>query len=223
MNFANLNAGLAFRGKRDEDDYEDDEEDDYEDDEEDDFDNFPRVSSVYVALDCKNYDVVRALVFHGVNIDQARDSSTQSPLAWAALKGDVEGVSLMLANGADPNKLDQCNDTSILKMADNEKIVKLLMCASANVNHRCSMNWGLLDFTPTRNSQLEIAKLLVANGANPRARNSDTKESPQYAAFCDGDAKAFLARAERWIKRVKERREGFAHPKPLQAAQLRQV
>jgi hypothetical protein len=39
------------------------------------------------------------------------------------------------------------------------------------------------------------AKFLVANGCNPRARNSDTKETPQHAAMAADDAKEFLARA----------------------------
>ena len=79
----------------------------------------------------------------------------------------------------------------------------------------------LLDFTPTRGNQLEVARMLVANGANPRARNSDTQETPQHAAFVDSDAASFLARAERWIKRVEERRKGIF--KPLKPIQLRQV
>jgi hypothetical protein len=71
------------------------------------------------------------------------------------------------------------------------------------------MNWTNLDFTPLTSEPLKRAKFLVANGANPRARNSDTKVTPSKVAFCEEETKLFLGLAERHHKRLQERSFGI--------------
>jgi len=120
-------------------------------------------------------------------------------------KNHVDQVKLLLSCGADPNKREVENGDAMLKKCKGAAVCKLLLCFGANPNIRVSgpMGWTNLFFLPLQQEQTEMAKLLVANGANPRVRNGDNgKKTPRSAAFLRPDTQEFLARSERYISHI---------------------
>ena len=69
----------------------------------------------------------------------------------------------------------------------------------ANVNTRSTVGWTNLH-TTLACDHVEVLKTLVANGANPRARDSDAKTTPRNSAFISNESKQFLSLAEKGIK-----------------------
>jgi ankyrin repeat protein len=95
----------------------------------------------------------------------------------AALRGDTEQAKCLIAWGANVNGTGLDDDTpSALAYAictGNRKMVDLLLQAGADVNLRSEYSAG---YTPlmvaVSNHQLEIAKLLIARGADVYAKNN---------------------------------------------------
>jgi hypothetical protein len=165
------------------------------------------LTPLYVAVDRKHADMVRALVGLKANLNQKLDYSTASPLAFAVQRDDAEFAALLLACGSDPNVKDSCNYHTPLRNAVSVTISEMLLCAGADVNARTSMNWTNLNFTPVRGSY-ELAVFLVANGANPRARDSDMCKTPQYTTFLDDPVRLLYQQAEKYFKILQQRWAG---------------
>jgi len=80
----------------------------------------------------------------------------------------------------------------------------------ADCNAFSSVGWSILDFAPFRGGQvvgdddaLTLSKLFIANGANPRSRNADSKETPALFSPHPKKLRKFLGFAEKWIKKLK--------------------
>ena len=98
-----------------------------------------------------------------------------TPVGQAATHGNTEVLEILLAAGADPNYCDP-NDYAEhppLHMACNRghfQAVKLLVEHGANINYQCK-NGGYSAIMHLNSSHLDIAKYLVANGANTELKN----------------------------------------------------
>jgi hypothetical protein len=176
------------------------------------------ITPMYVAVEKENWDVVRALVWFGSDLRRKLSKTIASPLCFALhtasplATGRLEGVKTLLGCGCDPNATDDFNMERPLKFADTAEASELLICQGAEVNARCSVNWTNLHFNFGRGN-VELAKMLVANGANPRAVDSDEMKTPQHClvGFVDVHSVAFFGRAERAITRLNKRNQGLPY------------
>lgn len=185
-----------------------DEDEDYEDEDEDEDDN-SMVTPFLVAIDKANLDVARCLAYFGADINRRLDCHVASPLMFATQRDDLDSIRMLLAEGARVNVRNDVNSDSCLKTVESAEAATLLLAFGCNPLVRSSVNWTVLNFIPVSNSTLEKAQVLVANGANPRARDSDTKKTPRFTAFLSDDIAHFYRKAEKYWKRLEERRLGL--------------
>ncbi len=91
-------------------------------------------------------------------------------LHYAALKGDVRAVTVLLAEGADPSAFEEFGSTPLHFAADNEhlEIVRLLLKAGASINahdESCIGNTPLGEVAGR--CSFALAEILVSSGADP--------------------------------------------------------
>lgn len=146
----------------------------------------------------KQVETVRALLKAGAHID-VKGVYNDTPLECAVRVGSIEIVSLLLNAGAkpDPASEDQIPLISAVMINDLE-IVKLLLAFTKDLN-ATSGNWAYktaLHYAAGSETNLEILRLLIKNGANLNARNSE-KETPVHLAVLEkrDDALAELVTA----------------------------
>lgn len=179
-----------------------------DDDDDENFDDDPddtkisRITPLYVAVDKRNLKMAKALIRLGAELEVRYEYDIPSVLHYAVQKDDVEMSLLLLACGASPHVCDDINHYSLLKVVQSRKIAEALITMGANVNMRSSVGWTNLHTTPVRD-HVEVLKTLVANGANPRARDSDAKTTPRNSAFISDESNQFLSLAEKGIKLYK--------------------
>src|SRR5262245_45932355 len=99
---------------------------------------------------------------------------------WAAYHNDVRLVRLLLERGADPNQSTYFgNPLSHACWHDSFEAAELLIAQGAHVDARDA----LANFTPlhwaagTESSSPDVAKLLLANGADPNAAGGEPIEA----------------------------------------------
>lgn len=102
----------------------------------------------------------------GTDVDlNARDEMGSTALWWAATKGPVKLVELLLEKGANVDAKDNYGETPLMKACINSKIdiAKLLIEKGADVDARSEMGSPLMNAASQGN--LELVKLLVEKGA----------------------------------------------------------
>jgi ankyrin repeat protein len=112
---------------------------------------------------------------------EKKDSLGQTPLIVAVNHSKLEIAELLLANGANVNARDaQMHTPLILAMwvYNHDKMVRLLLAKGADVNLEDKWKMTALSYA-AKQGQLEEAKILLANDANP---NVVTGASPLYFA-----------------------------------------
>lgn len=152
------------------------------------------------AVSQKHPEVVRALIQHGADV-QARSEGGFTPLLFAARVGDVDSARVLLEAGAKANEATP-EDGSALVLASasgHEPLAILLLEKGAEPNATDAYGTTALHNTvltglpvvgrltrSTVNSYLfrpnmpELAKALLARGANPNARI--TKKNPEFSS-----------------------------------------
>jgi ankyrin repeat protein len=125
------------------------------------------------AASSENIKVVEILLQAGAKVNN--DSKTSSALGSAAIRGQVEIMRLLLANGADPNYRDYENHTALMSavMSQNVEAVRLLLEAGADMNVKSQDERTALDRAEI-NDFPQIAALLINAGAK---RGSEITES----------------------------------------------
>src|SRR5499433_2324178 len=90
----------------------------------------------YTAMHRKS-NVMKMLLEMGADPNATGTGGT-TPLADAALKGDLDGVRLLLAHGARPNAISQDGTQPIhdAALGDNAEVIRELVRQGANVNAR---------------------------------------------------------------------------------------
>jgi len=130
----------------------------------------------------------KALLEHGAQIDiQAAKGWTA--LMIAVLKGHDIMVELLLKNGADPNLRDTQGFTSLMRAVAEERgavVVRLLDSKHTDVNAFDDRGITALHLAAA-NGQLEIARLLLAHGADGHL-NDRNQNTPRSLAELGGHA-----------------------------------
>jgi ankyrin repeat protein len=141
------------------------------------------------ALKARNLAKVRRLVAAGANVNEVvrRDY----PLNIAATFGPAKSVSILLESGANPNQPGRdgrypLHNAVVMSHTD---IVALLLKAGASVDAKDRMGRTPLNhFAASGGSDIEIAKALMAAGANPDNEDMDHWTALNYVARYTGNA-----------------------------------
>ena len=108
------------------------------------------------------YDEVRRLVEAGANVET--DASGFTPLQWACHEGHLEVVKVLLACGADIERISTFSDTPLTLACRKEhiQIMQVLLANKADVNAANSFGHTPLVIAKTR----QTMELLIAHGAD---------------------------------------------------------
>ncbi len=158
-------------------------------------------TALIVAATAGHHEVVKLLLDSGANV-QLRDDSGGAPLVNAVYFGHLETVQLLLDNLQQDitSRLDKRDGEELLMLGaglGHTDIVSLMVKAGIDVNGR-----GLKQRTPLMAAAAfdrpEVAKVLLAQGADPAARDEDgqtafsvakDKGSDKVAALLAGGAR----------------------------------
>ncbi|KAL8988055.1 MAG: hypothetical protein Q9177_002810 [Variospora cf. flavescens] len=99
------------------------------------------------------------------------DATGRSPLSWAAQRGEVEAVKLLLAYGANPNNIDSTKMTPMHYAAQATKPVCLqpLMGNGATITQQ-ARGWTALHYICSFHDDTAYIRLLLDHGADVNTR-----------------------------------------------------
>ena len=156
-------------------------------------------TALIVAATAGHHEVVKLLLDSSANV-QARDDSGGAPLVNAVYFGHLETVRLLLDNLQQDKtpRLDKRDGEELLMLGaglGHTDIVSLMVKAGIDVNGR-----GLKQRTPLMAAaafdRFEVAKVLLAQGADPTARDEDGQTALSVARDKGSDkVTALLAEA----------------------------
>ena len=135
----------------------------------------------------KRWSVMGALLF-GVLVSGA--TVPESPVADAAMRGDIEAVRALLKDGADVNAAQGDGMTALHWAAEagDVEMVGMLLYAGANLQGVTRLG----DYTPlhlaTKAGKESVAALLLEAGADPSARTTTGEFTPLHFAAASGSA-----------------------------------
>lgn len=142
--------------------------------------------------------VVQLLLKAGAKVNP--DAGRDSPLAAAAVFGKIDVVRILLAAGADPNHVDNCNETPLMSavMSKNAEVVQALLAARPNINAKSMDERTALD----RAEKLklpDIINILKRAGAKRGSElpKIEKKEEPRTSWQLERDA-ILSAEIEPW-------------------------
>ena len=132
--------------------------------------------------------ITKLLLEADADVNAATDGG-RTPLMSAASNGEIESVKMFLAAGADVNAVDEEGWTPLIyapgRYETSREIVKMLLAAGADVNSVTGKDTALLSVLGEGGyikGYPEIAKTLLAAGANPNVANVDGETALMRAA-----------------------------------------
>jgi len=98
----------------------------------------------------------------------APDDRGRTPLMLAASVGSLDAMKILVEAGADVNAPDTFGTTPLMFGIRDIAKVRLLLDAGARVNEKSKQNQTALLLAASNDGAIEIARLLVAKGADPK-------------------------------------------------------
>ena len=126
------------------------------------------------------------LIARGANVN-AKDEKQDSAFLIASARGRTEIVKLTLQAGADLRSTNRYGGTGLIPACHygHLETVKLLLTTKIDVNHVNNLGWtALLEAVILGNGgpiHIEIVRLLLAHGADPKIADSDGVTALQHA------------------------------------------
>lgn len=147
-------------------------------------------------------DQVRAWLAAGLDPDYSADR-VGTGLMIAAWNGDLPMMELLVARGADVNKLNALGEQALMHAAwrGNADAIKWLLAKGARINHE-PMRWSALHYAAFAGHEKVVA-LLLGNGADINARSTNGSSALMMAVYegHEGLVRQLLARgADRGVK-----------------------
>lgn len=104
----------------------------------------------------------------GANVN-AKGGSRGTALIAAVRRGRIEQVELLLGHHADPNQLDGYGFASPLSVAQDSRMLSLLLHNGADPNTRCRDASALIK--AVQRSDIPATELLLSHGADPNGKH----------------------------------------------------
>ncbi len=121
-----------------------------------------------------DYETVNALLDSGVDIDISESQSSNTALIWAALKGYIEIVNLLIERKADVNNVDEHGYTALMWACYNGRadIVLALVAANADID-MADEDGSTALMIASCYGRTNIAELLIEKGANRNIKDNN--------------------------------------------------
>jgi len=135
-------------------------------------------TALLAATHADHPDTARALIAAGADVN-AKDSMDDSPFLYAGAEGRLDILKLTLAAGADLASTNRFGGTALIPACHHGHLetVRELLKTSIAVDHVNRLGWtALLETVILGNGDaryVDIARLLLARGANPRLADRD--------------------------------------------------
>src|SRR5262249_49756347 len=107
-------------------------------------------------------------VFGAVHAQDGRDEIGATPLMRAVATSSAQRVRELLDSGADPNARSNKGATSLMWATGDGAKVRLLLDHKADINATTKDGDTAL-MTAARRGKLDVMRMLIARGANPKA------------------------------------------------------
>lgn len=145
---------------------------------------------VEAAVSAERMDILRCLVEAGAWVTKPKDTCYQGDvLVSAVLTGNVEILEYLLKHGADPKGTWPIADTTALQLAAERgdvSIMKLLLDAGADVNHRDSNGMSSLMLACKKGQQAAV-EFLIAHGADSSFADGYDQTAQSFAKELTGE------------------------------------
>jgi uncharacterized protein len=134
----------------------------------------------------KNSDTAAIRVYANAGADvNGKDQFEYTPLAWAAMSGNVPGVQLLLDRGADINASDDEGQTALMwaSLLGHEDIVKMLLLKHANVNRRTRDHGITALMAAAAKGHSNIIRILIRYGADVNVKDKNRNTALLHATL----------------------------------------
>lgn len=159
----------------------------------------PKPWSLEYSVMRRQTNVTKMLLALGVDPNKPGSGGT-TPLADAALKGDIDGVRILLAHGAKPDATSQAGTQPIhdAALGDSAEVIRELVAHGADVNARTRDENQTPLHIAAAMGRMKAMEALVALGAD-RTMKDSRGQTPLETAQRVGltDVVAFLARVSK--------------------------
>ena len=130
-----------------------------------------------------NYNLESQLVtIPRAEIDQ-EDYMGRTALSWAAQRGDINAMQVILMKGADPNKADKAGKTPLTHCNNDNRHLRILLEAGAHVNHPDKINHTKLHYTIMQRGSIDSIELLFRFGADLNCRIGFDGDRPLHLSI----------------------------------------
>lgn len=134
---------------------------------------------------------VNVLLSHGANVNMKEPRHGEMPLQSAVIGGNIDIINVLLENGAEVNATDNTGRSPIHSIfspldVDSLRIAQKLVDHGADVD-MANENGRTLLHAAAGVGDLEIVRLLISNGADPKRACKSLQSTPLHWAAAGGD------------------------------------